>query len=144
PAEALGHLERAIRQDGFSPPLRYEKAEVLSQLGRHEEAATELEMACRLQPQSAEFHFKLGLAWADARKFDKAAEALETTVKLDVRHAQGWYNLGLARAALGQTAEGLAALSRAEALAPADPQIPYARAEILARNGRYAEARTAA
>ena len=45
---------------------------------------------------------------------------------------------------LGQLDEALQTLDQAEAAVPNDPHIPYVRATILARNGRYDEARTAA
>ncbi len=45
---------------------------------------------------------------------------------------------------LGQLADALKTLDQAEAGVPDDPHIPYVRAMILARNGRYDEARKAA
>jgi tetratricopeptide (TPR) repeat protein len=45
---------------------------------------------------------------------------------------------------LGQIAAALQTLNRAAAAVPGDPHIPYVRAEILARNGRFDEARAAA
>ena len=45
---------------------------------------------------------------------------------------------------LGQVAAALKTLDQAEAAVPDDPHIPYVLAMILARNGRYDEARTAA
>jgi Flp pilus assembly protein TadD len=45
---------------------------------------------------------------------------------------------------LGELGEALKTLNRAEAGVADDPYIPYVRAMILARNGRYDEARTAA
>jgi tetratricopeptide (TPR) repeat protein len=44
----------------------------------------------------------------------------------------------------GQLEEALKTLNRAEAAVPDDPHIPYVRAMILTRNGRYDEARAAA
>jgi len=45
---------------------------------------------------------------------------------------------------LGRTAQALTELSRAEKLAPQDPQIPFGRATVLARASRHDEARGAA
>ncbi len=58
--------------------------------------------------------------------------------------ARAWYNLGLAYHATGQTENAIQSLLRAEAADPRAPQFPYARATILARAGRVAEARAAA
>jgi predicted CXXCH cytochrome family protein len=143
PAEALAHLLKAIDRDPLSPPLRYQAAIALSQLNRPAEAVEQLQVACRLEPQSAEARFQLGLGWAEAGSLDKAAQALEEAVRLDPRQARAWYNLGLARDKLGNAPDALDALARAETLALSDPQIPYARATILARDGRFAEARAA-
>jgi len=44
---------------------------------------------------------------------------------------------------LGQLAEALKTLDQAESGVPDDPHIPYVRAVILKRNGRYDEARVA-
>ena len=49
-------------------------------------------------------------------------------------------NLGLAQNALGQTDTAIASLLRAESIAPADARIPYARATILAQQGKNLEA----
>ncbi len=65
-------------------------------------------------------------------------------MRLDPRHARAWYNLGLMLNSRGRNADALEALLRAESADPADPRIPYARATILARAGRSAEARAAA
>jgi tetratricopeptide (TPR) repeat protein len=144
PSNALAHLRKGIAWDPFSPPLRLEAAEVLTQLGRFDEAANELHALCRLQPTSAEFRYKLGLALAESHQITGAADAFKEAVKLDPQHTQAWYNLGLALDALGQVDESIAALKRAESLAPKDPQLALARARVLARAGRNDEAKAAA
>ena len=45
---------------------------------------------------------------------------------------------------LGQLPEALKTLDQAEAAVPDDPHVPYVRAAILTRNGRYEEARASA
>jgi tetratricopeptide (TPR) repeat protein len=64
-------------------------------------------------------------------------------VKLDPRFARAWYNLGLAQNAAGETDAAIEALLQAESLDPGSPLPPYARATVLARIGRTAEARAA-
>jgi len=141
---ALAQLRKAAAWDPYSPPFRFDIADVLTQLGQTNEAIRELQEACRLQPQSVEAQFKLGLALADAQQIEPAAAAFKQAVKLDPENLLAWYNLALAASALGQVEESLTALGRAAALAPEDPRIPYERARTLARAGRYGEARTAA
>jgi Flp pilus assembly protein TadD len=65
-------------------------------------------------------------------------------VRLNPRHADAWRNLGLALAAKEDLTGALDALARAESIDPNDPRIPYARATVLARLGRAADARAAA
>ena len=144
PTNALAHLRKGIAWDPFSPPLRLEGAEVLTQLGRFDEAANEMKALCRLQPASAEFRYKLGLALAESHQMAGAVGAFKEAVKLDSQQTQAWYNLGLALDALGQVDEAVTALKRAESLAPKDPQVPLARARVLARAGRNDEAKAAA
>lgn len=144
PTGALAQLRKAAAWDPYSPPFHFEIADVLTQLGRTNEAIRELQECCRLQPQSVEAQFKLGLALADAQQIEPAVAAFKQAVKLDPENTLAWYNLGLAASAIGQVEESLTALDRAAALAPADPQIPYERARTLARASRYVEARAAA
>jgi Flp pilus assembly protein TadD len=72
-----------------------------------------------------------------------AVAAFQETVKLDPQYADAWFNLGLALGAIQKTPEALTALGRAESLDPANPNIPYSRAAILARAKRFDEARAA-
>jgi tetratricopeptide (TPR) repeat protein len=142
--EALKHFERSVGWDTNSAPLRHELAVALSAAGRNAEAIEELQAACRLDPHESEYFYALGLAWNEAGNPAQTIEALKTAVKLDARNARAWYNLGLAQNAASQTDAALSALAKAEAAAPEDPGIPYARATILAKVGRVEEARTAA
>ncbi len=52
PAKALGHLQKAELWDPFSPPLRLEMADVLSQLGKTNDAIRELREFHRLDPNA--------------------------------------------------------------------------------------------
>jgi predicted CXXCH cytochrome family protein len=144
PAESLSHLREAIAWDPYSPPFRYEIADVLAGLGQTNEAIHQLAELCRLLPESDEAQFKLGLALADAQQIEPAMAAFRQTVKLDPKNLLAWYNLGLTASAMGQVEESLAALDRAAALAPSDPQVPYEKARTLLRARRYPEARVAA
>jgi tetratricopeptide (TPR) repeat protein len=141
---AVTHYARAIRWDFNSAPLHHDLAIVLSLQGKNREAVQELETACRLAPQAADYEFKLGLAWASVEDLGQATAALEKATEIDPRHARAWYNLGLIYQSLGRNTDALNALQRAEAMAANDPDIPYARATILARLGHILEARSAA
>jgi tetratricopeptide (TPR) repeat protein len=141
---AIEHLRRAVSWDPNSPPIRHELAVALSTTGDRAGAIEQLEAAVRLEPKNAEYHYKLGLAFNEIGRLDRTAAELQTAVTLDPLNGRAWYNLGLARNALGQTEPALQAHLRAEAADARDPRAPYARATILARAGRTAEARRAA
>jgi Flp pilus assembly protein TadD len=141
---ALRYYQTAVKWDPYSPGIRHELAIVLSQLGRPQEAVTQLEEAVKLAPRDAEFHYKLALALNEAGETDRMVAELEKAVQSDPRHARAWYNLGLARSARGDLAGAVEALARAEVADSADPRAPYARATVLVRLQRISEARTAA
>jgi tetratricopeptide (TPR) repeat protein len=141
---ALARFETAVQWDPYSPDIRHELAILLSRLERPRDAVTELEAAVRLAPTNAEFHYKLALALNEAGESARVTPELEQAIKYDPHHAPAWYNLGLARSARGDDEGALQALLRAESADPDDPRIPYARATILLRLRRVAEARTAA
>ena len=141
---ALGHFQKAISWDPYSAPLRQELAVVLSALNRPQEAADALKEACRIVPNDAESHYKLGLARHELGDLAGTVRELETAVKLEPRHVLAWYNLGLAQNAFGKTEAAIESLLRAESLAADDARIPYARATILAQSNRPREAAAAA
>lgn len=141
--EALQHIQKAVAWDPYSPPFRHELAVVLSTMNRLPEAVEQLKEACRLAPRDAEAHYKLGLAFHELGDMRGAIQELEKAVQLDHRHARAWYNLGLAQHATSDPARAVESLLRAESADPSDPQIPYARATILARLGQVAEAKEA-
>jgi Flp pilus assembly protein TadD len=141
---ALVHFQTAVRWDPYSPGLRHELAILLSQLGRSREALAELEQAVTLAPRDPEMRFKLALALNETGDSARVLKELETAAQLAPTHSRALYNLGLARNAAGDPLGALQVLFRAESSAPGDPQIPYARATILARMNRPGEARAAA
>ena len=141
---ALVHFQTAVKWDPYSAGIRHELAIVLSQMGRVAEAVAQLEQAVKLAPNDAEFHYKLALALNEAGETARVSSELERAVKCDPRHAGAWYNLGLARSAAGDGAGAVDALVRAESADTADPRIPYARATVLARQGKTGEAKAAA
>jgi tetratricopeptide (TPR) repeat protein len=140
---ALVHYQKAAAWDASSAASRRELAVVYSALNRPQDAVKELQAAGRLAPREAEYQFELGLAWNESGDLTQAQTALEAAVKLAPNNAPAWYNLGLAREAGGQSANALEALQRAEVADASDPRPPYARATILARQGKLEEARVA-
>jgi tetratricopeptide (TPR) repeat protein len=143
-AGAMRYFQRAILLDSNSAPLHVALATGLSQQGDSAAAVKALETAARLSPRDAEIRFKLGLALNETGNAPAARSALEEATRLDPNYARAWYNLGLAYNEAGEPERALESLVRAESIDSTSPEIPYARATILARLGRTDAARVAA
>jgi len=143
-ATALEYFHRAVKWDPYSAPLYHALAVALSADGKAHEAVDALESACRLAPREAEYQFKLGLALNEVNRLNDSCAALKKATELDPHYARAWYNLGLAYSAQGKEQSAVDALLRAESVDANSPEIPYARATILARMGRIDEARRSA
>jgi tetratricopeptide (TPR) repeat protein len=141
---AIQHLNTALEWDKRSPALHREAAVLLGTLGKQTEALAQIEEACRLDPADAEFEFLRGLAAAEVGRPDEALQAMQKAVQIDPHYARAWYNLGLMLQNSGKPDGALNAFQNAEAADPTDPQIPYARAILLAQMRRFPEARAAA
>ena len=116
----------------------------LHQSGKFAEAARLYQEVLRMNPRHLGALQMLGFLHFQRGEFADAERIMEKAVKLDPKFAQAWYNLGLAYSALDKSELALESLVRAESLDARSPQIPYARATILARLGRASEARAAA
>jgi tetratricopeptide (TPR) repeat protein len=137
---AIQHMETAIRWDPNSPPFHHDLAMMYSTTGQTPLAIAKLRDAIKLAPNHAEYHYELGLALSESGDMPAVIQALQEAVRLNPGLSRAWYNLGLAKHGLKDTAGALDALQRGELADPRDPGIPYARATILAQQGRRQEA----
>jgi tetratricopeptide (TPR) repeat protein len=140
---ALAHYRQAVAWDAHSAPIHRELALTCNLLDQSRNALDELTEAVRLDPRDSEYRYELALALNEAGYLTATVTELEKAVQLNPNHAQAWYNLGLAREKKHDSSGALAALEHAEEHEADNPQIPYARATILLRLGRTAEARIA-
>lgn len=141
--KAMDYFRRAVNWDSNSAPFHHALAVSLSLAGKSDEAVERMKAASRLAPENAEYHFKLGLAYAEAGKLREAVFELEETVRYDPDYAQAWYNLGLGYSALNNLQLAVEKIQRAESVNANIPLYPYARATILARQGKIESARDA-
>jgi tetratricopeptide (TPR) repeat protein len=139
----LAHYQKMVEWDATSPGARHDYAVLLSQANQADAALEQMEAACRLAPTNGEFQYDLALAYHAAGKETEVIPALKNALRLDSTLAPAWYNLGLALSSQGDLAGALDALVRAESLSP-EARISYARATILGRMGRTADAKRAA
>jgi TolB-like protein/DNA-binding winged helix-turn-helix (wHTH) protein/Tfp pilus assembly protein PilF len=126
PSSALGHK-------GFG--------ELLSKLGRHDEAIIEATRAAELDPLSLLMQANLGITDHRARRYDMAVRQMQHALGMDPNYMLAHFNLGMILAARGAYEEALISLRRASSYVPEDGNILAVLGYACARAGRIAEAR---
>ncbi len=120
--------------------LCFSFAEFLRETGRAEQAIAVLDPIVLSHPASAEAHYQMGMALAEAARFDEAAKQFRQAIGLDPEPAPFWSNLGTMLKIEGRFDEALDAYAHALERAPADRQIRVNRAVARLHAGRFAEA----
>jgi tetratricopeptide (TPR) repeat protein len=116
-----------------------QRGHVLRDLGRNDEAATSYAKAIDLAPDDAAAHCSLGGVLHDLVRYEDARSAYEAAIRIRPQ-PDGYKGRGGALQALGRDREALADYERTIAIAPADAQAHYFRADVLRRLGRREEA----
>lgn len=142
-ADAEKWARRAALWDPSAAP-QHALGRILHALGKSQEGLEAMVRATEMAPQEAGFHFDLALLYAELDRGADAMASLRKSVAADPRFGRAWYNLGLSQASFDQLDEAIKSLQKAGGLMPDSPEPPYARATILLRQGRTAEARAAA
>jgi tetratricopeptide (TPR) repeat protein len=114
-------------------------AAVLSQ-GRIEESLQLYEKALELTPDSLPLRLAAARAFVAANKFDQALILTESVVQTAPGFGLGLFRHGLVLGELGRHREAHAALERALALEPSNPEYAMAVAFALMKSGRPDEA----
>ena len=83
--DALNAVSTAIELDPLSPILLTAKGRILYFSRRFEEAITQLHAVLELEPEFAQAHFDLGMAYSQVGRDDPAVESLERAVSLSGR-----------------------------------------------------------
>jgi len=118
PADALPHMEQALRQDRVNAQYHFASSVCLAALGRAEEAVTGYRRALQFRPQFFEALANLGSVLEGLGRFAQAAEVYRKALVLRPDEPLVLNGLGLCELALGRPAEAVAALERAVALRP--------------------------
>jgi TolB-like protein/DNA-binding winged helix-turn-helix (wHTH) protein/Tfp pilus assembly protein PilF len=118
--------------------------ELLSFLGRHDEAIREARRAIELDPLSLLMQANLAIVFHRARRSDEALEQIQQTLAMDPNYMLGHLNLGLIFAARQSYAEAAAAFERARGYAPEFADAHALLAYAYGRAGRHDEARAIA
>lgn len=118
----LGRPGTQDRAQGARAEL--ERGKELSNGGDHANAALAFKHALALDPDNAEAHFRLGLAWRDQHRLDAAAASYRRAIALHPGYIEAHNNLGSVLQMQGSNAEALACFRRAVELEPDFAQ-PY-------------------
>ena len=115
--------------------------ELLSELGRNEEALAEIQRAQQLDPVSLIIDAVDGKILLRAGRDDLAIEQLRKTLKNDANFAHAHFFLGYAYLRKGMFAEAIAEFQRATTLSPNITTYKAGLGHAYARAGKSAEAR---
>jgi predicted CXXCH cytochrome family protein len=145
PASQAGKdLLTSLRVNGDQPAGAWEQAKYHAARGEMETAVAYARKAVTWNPNEAPFRDTLADFLILTREHAQAAVELEWATKLAPRDAGYLYKLALLYDKLGRPDDAVNTIARAEAIDSSDPEMPYARATILLKLGRTADARAAA
>jgi TolB-like protein/Tfp pilus assembly protein PilF len=116
-------------------------AELLSELGRHEEALAEIKQAQQLDPFSLIINAVSGDALRSAGQYDLAIEQLRKTLEIDPNFAHAHFHLAMTFLRKEAYAEAIAEFQRASTLSPNVADYKGGLGYAYARAGKRAEAR---
>jgi tetratricopeptide (TPR) repeat protein len=128
--------KRALQLNPNYATARHWYALLLSDLGRHEEALSEIYFAQRLDPLSSRINANVGLILYNARRYEQALEELKKAVQVDGRHSATYEYMGMVYSQTGRYAEAVESVERAKELGsnPADTDIDLACVYARSRN----------
>ncbi len=113
---------------------------VLSELGRSEEAIRRYRRALLIKPDYAEAEFNLGNALLKCKRPDEAVKAFSAAVRIRPGYVEALQNLAASLRELGRHAEAIASLRRALEIRPRDGELRNALGMALQEAGNLDEA----
>jgi TolB-like protein/Tfp pilus assembly protein PilF len=114
---AKADFKHAIELNPYSSEVHRQYGWYLSDIGHHDDAILEAELARKLDPLSLNANNDLGMAYCFARKYDRAIEQLSKTLELEPRFFRCHLFLAASYIPMGMYEEALAELQKAEAAA---------------------------
>jgi Flp pilus assembly protein TadD len=139
-AEAIPHLERAVRLDPRSASAENFLGGALLTLGRPQEAIAHFRQATALSPRDEHLRFNLARALDLAGDSTAAARSLREALKINPNLAEAHEHLGALLFQQGQLASAIEHLQTAVRLAPRSASAHSALGGALAQAGRFDEA----
>ncbi len=139
-ADAIPHLEHALRLNPKSASAHNHLGGALLARGQVREAIAQLRQAAALDPRDERLPFNLGNALNAAGQPSEAARAFERALAINPDFAAAHDNLGIFLLSRNRVAEALTHLRRAVELAPGSPDMHNDLAAALAQAGKRDEA----
>jgi len=116
-------------------------SELLSQIGRHQEALAEIKLAEQLDPFSLIINVVHGDALRSAGRYDMAIEQLQKTLEIDPNFAHAHFHLGMTYLLKEALADAIAEFQKAVSLSPNVTDYKGGLGYAYAVAGERAEAR---
>jgi protein O-GlcNAc transferase len=139
-AEALEHLDEALRLQPAFPQALYNRGSALLALGQAEAALASYDAAIRLNPNIPAAFNNRGTALYRLRRFDEALRSYSRALELHPAYPSALSNCGNVLREMDRAAESLPLLSEALRLQPRHAGALSNRGHSLLRLGRLAEA----
>jgi tetratricopeptide (TPR) repeat protein/mono/diheme cytochrome c family protein len=139
-ADAIPHLEAALRLDERSATAHSDLGTALMAQGRPADALRHLQRAAALAPRDENILFNYGNALNKAARPAEAAAAYQRALAINPEFPDAHVNLGTLLFSRGRVKEALPHFERAVALKPNSAVIHSNLGSALAASGRYAEA----
>jgi len=140
PADAVPHLEAALRLDPQAAGAESDLGSALMDLNRVPEALSHLQRAATRAPRDETIAFNLGNAFAKSSRPSEAAAAYARSIAINPGFADAHVNLGTLLFTHGRAKEALPHFARAADLMPNSAVVHSNYASVLAALGRYADA----
>lgn len=131
-AEALPHLDEAVRIDATTWDYRFNRARAYGLLNRWPEAVAEYRAAANIFPDDHATLYNLGLALIRVRDYGAAAASLEQAVAAAPEEHDFLISLGTAYVGASQHDRARVVFERFLRLAPNDPEAPKVKALLQA------------
>lgn len=135
--QAKESLQRAVDLDGESVDARLAFAQVLTRLGKLDDAALQLLQASKVAPENARVLHDLGLVFYDKRLYDEAIAWLTKATAADPADARAHFALGLAFEAERDVGAALASYREAVRRDPSSVDARLTLADTLAGMGEH-------
>ncbi len=129
----------AIEAGADSAELYHDFGNLLSVMGRSEEAKGMLEEALSRDGDYPGAHLQIGIAYVNLREFEKALTHLERFLAFAPASAEGWYQKGLVESRRSNPEAAVASWRKALELDPGQSRLLYRLGAELVKLGRVEE-----